>query len=450
MALGLGSRPEREDVSALAGVNLWGRAIGAVSLDEGAPAAVFQYEPAFVPSGIQVAPLTMPLRPQPYSFPELPSAAFKGLPGLLADSLPDKYGNALIDTWLAGQGREPGSASAIERLSYIGRRGMGALEFEPVKGPSATADEEIHIGALVELASRILSHREDFVASLREGREGDAMREILSVGMSAGGARAKAVIAWNPATREIRSGQVDAPPGFEHWLLKFDGVGNNKDKEELADPEGYGAVEFAYAKMAAAAGVDMPPCQLLTENGRRHFMVRRFDRPSRNDKLHMQSLAALAHYDLNQAGAYSYEQALMAIRRLGLPMADVERQVRRMAFNVIARNQDDHVKNIAFLMDRGGEWSLSPAFDVTYAYSAHGTWTAQHQMSINGKRDHFTIEDFERCAESVSMQRGRAAEIAAEVRDAVAEWPAHAAAVGVAAVEAERIASMHRLDLPRR
>jgi serine/threonine-protein kinase HipA len=433
-----------EDVS----VNLWGRTIGAASLEDGA--AVFQYEPTFVRSGIQVAPLTMPLRPAPYSFPELPLKAFQGLPGLLADSLPDKYGNALINTWLAGQGRRPESASAIERLCYIGRRGMGALEFEPVKGPRTSADEDIRLGALVELASQILSHREDFVASLREGHEEDGMRELLSVGMSAGGARAKAVIAWDPETRAIRSGQIDAPPGFEQWLLKFDGIDNNKDKEELADPQGYGAIEFAYAKMATAAGIDMPPSQLLPENGRQHFMVRRFDRPTRNDKLHMQSLAALAHYDLNQAGAHSYEQALMAIRRLGLPMADVERQVRRMVFNVIARNQDDHVKNIAFLMDRSGEWSLSPAFDMTYAYSESGTWTAQHQMSINGKRDGFVVADFERCAESVSMRRGRATEIAAEVREAVAEWPVYAAAAGVDEVDVERIAHTHRLALPRR
>lgn len=433
-----------------ASVHLWGQMIGAVSLEEGARAAVFQYEPAFARSGIQVAPLTMPLRSAPYAFPELPFNAFKGLPGLLADSLPDKYGNALINTWLAGQGREPESANAIERLCYIGRRGMGALEFEPVKSPRASADEEIHIGALVELASQILSHREDFVASLRKGNEEDGMREILSVGMSAGGARAKAVIAWNQETRSIRSGQVDAPPGFEHWLLKFDGVDNNKDKEALADPEGYGSIEFAYAKMATAAGIEMPPCRLLSENGRRHFMVRRFDRPTRKAKLHMQSLAALAHYDLNQAGAHSYEQALLAIRRLGLPIADLEQQFRRMVFNVIARNQDDHVKNIAFLMDQAGDWRLSPAFDVTYAYSESGIWTAQHQMSINGKRYGFSIEDFERCAESVSLRRGLATEVAAEIGEVVAEWPAFAATAEVEEEEIERIGRTHRLDLPRR
>lgn len=437
-------------MSEYATVRLWGRTIGAVSLEEGARAAVFQYDPEFAGSGIQVSPLTMPLRPEPYSFPELSFdsyGAFKGLPGLLADSLPDKYGNALIDTWLASQGRRPESADAIERLCYIGKRGMGALEYEPAKGPRADAAEEIQIGALVDLASEILAHREDFLASLREGNEEEGMREILSIGTSAGGARAKAVIAWNPETREVRSGQVEAPPGFEHWLLKFDGVENNKDREELGDPQGYGAIEFAYAQMAAAAGVDMPPSRLLAENGRRHFMVRRFDRPTRKTKLHMQSLGALAHYDLNQAGAHSYEQAMMAIRRLGMGMAEIEQQFRRMTFNVVARNQDDHVKNIAFLMNRGGEWSLSPAFDVTYAYRPGGTWTDQHQMSVNGKRDGFAREDFVSCAEAVSMKRGRALEILAEVTEAVAGWPGYAAEAEVEERQAAAVERNLRLDL---
>lgn len=449
MALGAGfGRPMSEEAS----VRLWGRMIGAVLLEEGERTAIFQYEPAFVRGGIEVAPLKMPSRTAPYAFPELSFEsfeAFKGLPGLLADSLPDNYGNALIDTWLAGQGRKPQSATAIERLCYIGRRGMGALEFEPARGPEATVDEDIRIDALVALASRILTRREDFVASLREGEEEDGMRQILSVGTSAGGARAKAVVAWNRETNAIRSGQVDAPPGFEHWLLKFDGVAGNRDKEGLADPEGYGATEYAYAKMAGAAGIEMPPCELLPENGRRHFMVRRFDRPTRNTKLHMQSLAALAHYDLNQDGAHSYEQALIAIRELGLGMAALEEQFRRMTFNVLARNQDDHVKNIAFLMDQDGNWSLSPAFDLTYAYKPRAGRTARHQMTINGKRDGFTREDFERCAAAVSMRRGRAGQILDEVREAVARWPTFAAEAEVEEARAESIAGTHRLDLPR-
>ena len=434
-------------MSSEAEVILWGQLIGAVLLEPGEETAVFQYTPRFTTSGIQVSPLTMPLRSEPYSFPELPYKAFKGLPGLLANSLPDRYGNALIDAWLARQGREPQSANAIERLCYIGKRGGGALEFAPVEGPEPTADEEIQIGELVELASRILAERDDFATTLAPGNEEDGLLEILSVGMSAGGARAKAVIAWNPDTGQVRSGQVDAPPGFEHWLLKFDGIKTNRDKERFADPKGYGVIEYAYSLMATAAGVEMSQCRLFPENGRRHFMTRRFDRLTDNTKLHMQSLAALQHYDFNDSRAYSYEQALMTIRKLGLSMEVVEQQFRRMAFNLIARNQDDHVKNIAFLMDRAGNWSLSPAFDVTYNYKADGEWTAGHQMSVNGKRDSFVLDDLLQCADTVSMQRARARTIVEEVTAAVSDWPAYAGKASIPAEDIGRISRTHRLEL---
>ena len=428
-------------------VLLWGRAIGAVSLEPGEQTAVFQYAPEFAASGIQVSPLAMPLRPEPYSFPELSYRSFRGLPGMLADSLPDRYGNALINTWLARKGRKPESANAVERLCYMGQRGSGALEFSPVKGPKPSLDEDIQVGELVELASRILAERDGFETSLAPGNEEAGLLEILSVGMSAGGARAKAMIAWNPATNEVRSGQVAADPGFEHWLLKFDGVKANRDKERFNDPEGYGAVEFAYSCMAATAGIEMAPCRLFEENGRRHFMTRRFDRPTGNTKLHMQSLGALRHFDFNEAGAYSYEQALMTIRELGLPMAVVEQQFRRTAFNVIARNQDDHVKNIAFLMNRAGEWSLSPAFDVTYNYRSDGEWTARHQMSLNDKRDGFVTDDLLQCAEVVSMQRNRALSIVDEVAAAVAGWPEYASEARVPDHMTTAIGDALRLEL---
>lgn len=434
-------------MSGEARVVLWGEQIGAVLLEPGEETAVFQYAPAFAASGIQLSPLTMPLRSEPYSFPELPYKSFKGLPGLLADSLPDKYGNALIDAWLARRGREPQSANAIERLCYMGERGTGALEFGPVEGPEPSPDEEIQVGELVELASKILAERDDFATTLASGNEEDGLLEILSVGMSAGGARAKAAIAWNPETNEVRSGQVDAPPGFEHWLLKFDGVKNNRDKERFADPEGYGAIEYAYSLMAVVAGIEMSPCRLFAENGRRHFMTRRFDRPTGSAKLHMQSLAALQHYDFNDSRAYSYEQVLMTIRKLGLSMEVVEQQFRRMAFNLIARNQDDHVKNIAFLMDRGGDWSLSPAFDVTYNYKADGEWTARHQMSVNGKRDGFVLDDLLQCANTVSMQRTRALAIVEDVAAAVADWPSYAGSAAVPDPKVSEIGESLRLDL---
>jgi serine/threonine-protein kinase HipA len=438
-------------VSTTASVRLWGTQIGAVSLEDGRTVATFEYDPEFLASGIQVSPISMALRREPYSFPGLNLRSFHGLPGLLADSLPDRFGNALIDVWLASQGRLPEQFNAVERLCYTSTRGMGALEFRPAGGPRPSPRRDIEIGALVALASEVLANREDFKTSLARGAHEQALMDILSVGTSAGGARAKAVIAYDERTGEVRSGQVEAAPGFAHWLLKFDGVSGNKDKE-LDDPKGFGAIEFAYSLMAAQAGVAMTECRLLEENGRRHFMTRRFDRvegPRGVDKLHMQSLGAIAHYDFNTAGANSYEQALGAMRRLGLTRAEVEQQFRRMVFNVVARNQDDHVKNIAFLMDRGGRWTLSPAFDVTYAYAPGGEWTSRHQMSINGKRDGLSLEDVRSCARTASLSWSRGAQIVDEVRGAVAQWASIAASVHVDEQDSARIARAHRLDLPR-
>ena len=307
---------------------------------------------------------------------------------------------------------------------------MGALEFAPAIGPSAKQSTHIEVSQLVELASDILTHRNNLQTTFAvEGSE-DALKDILRVGTSAGGARAKAVIAWNPKTNEVRSGQVKAGKGFEYWLLKFDGVTGNKDKE-LEDPKGYGVIEYACYLMALECGIDMNECRLFKENGRSHFMTRRFDRLATGEKLHMQSLSALAHYDFNMAGAYSYEQAFFVMRQVQLPMQAIEQQFRRMAFNIVARNQDDHVKNIAFLMNKSGEWSLSPAFDMTYSFNPAGAWTASHQMTMNGKRDHFTLEDFNACAKTASMKRGRAAKIVAEVQATVSQWKAFAQQAGV-------------------
>lgn len=433
-------------MSTVSEVRLWGRTIGAVSLEDGAEVASFEYDSAFVRSGIEIAPLTMPLARKVYSFSALGRDAFHGLPGLLADSLPDKFGNALINTWLATQGRSPNSFHAVERLCYTGTRGMGALEYAPVIGPMARKATHIEIDKLVELASEVLIHRNNLQASFDDnGSREDALKDILHVGTSAGGARAKAVIAWNPKTNEVRSGQVKADPGFEHWLIKFDGVSGNKDKE-LEDPKGYGVIEHAYYRMADDAHISMNECRLLEENGRRHFMTRRFDRQDDGGKKHMQSLGAMAHFDYNLPGAHSYEQALLVIRQLGLPMTTIEEQFRRMAFNIIARNQDDHVKNIAFLMDKTGKWSLAPAFDMTYSFQLTGKWTSNHQMSLNGKRDNFTREDFRTCAEAVSMKRGRADEILAEVRRVVSRWREYAEEDRVDVNWREKIANTLRLD----
>jgi len=432
-------------MSTEAWVKLWGRNIGAVVLGDGQATAAFEYDPAFASSGIEVSPLRMPLSNRVYSFPELPRPTFHGLPGLLADSLPDRFGNALIDAWLASQGRTPDSFNAIERLCYIGRRGMGALEFSPVTGPRARKASNIRIDKLVELASEILTQRNGFRVSFADKRKQRALADILRVGTSAGGARAKAVIAWNPGTDEVRSGQVDAGPGFEYWLLKFDGVRGNRDKE-LEDPTGYGAIEYACYQMARDCGIEMSECRLLEESGRRHFMTKRFDRTIDGQKIHMQSLCALAHFDFNLPGAYSYEQALMTIRHLGLPKTAVDQLYRRMVFNVVIRNQDDHVKNIAFLMDKKGQWRLSPAFDMTYSYNPSGRWTATHQMTLNGKREDFTLEDFKRCAHVALLKRGQEKAILSEVLDVVSQWPRYAQDAGIPKATREKIHKALRLD----
>jgi len=430
----------------VAAVELWGTRIGAVALTGSTGIASFQYEPAFLASGIQLSPLRMPLADRIYSFADLSPRTFRGLPGLLVDSLPDRFGNNLINAWLARQGRPADSLDAVERLCYTGRRGMGALEFAPAQGPTDEGSGAIQLSELVALASDILSRQQSWATALQTPDREEALQTILRVGTSAGGARAKALVAWNPNTEEVRSGQLDAPPGFSHWLLKFDGVSGNKDKE-LEDPQGYGLIEYAYSQMALAAGITMSECRLLEENNRRHFMTRRFDRDHNGRKLHMQSLGALAHFDYNEPGSYSYEQAFLVMRQLDLSMQEVEQQFRRMVFNLAARNQDDHVKNIAFLMDRTGHWALSPAFDVTWSFNPSGAWTASHQMSVNGKRDQFTRSDLLAAGRSAQLKRGRAEAIAEEVLISVRDWPRFAADAGVPEEHARDIQASHRLKL---
>ena len=433
----------------IAEVRLWGRTIGAAAWDDRHDYATFQYTPEFARSGIEIAPISVPLSPRVYAFPELPRPSFHGLPGLLADSLPDTFGNALIDAWLATEGRTPESFIPVERLCYIGARGMGALEFQPALGSQPAASSRIAVDALVRLASDILRHRRTMAASFTGAARKKALADILRVGTSAGGARAKAVVVWNAATNEVRTGQAEADPGFEHWLLKFDGVTGNRDKE-LDDPRGYGVIEYAYSQMARRAGVEMSECRLLEEHGRQHFMTRRFDRPSGRQKLHMQSLAALGHVDYNQAGAHAYEQAFLVIRQLGLGAAAAEQMFRRTLFNIVARNQDDHVKNIAFLMDKSGRWMLAPAFDVTYSYNPSGAWTSTHQMTLNGKRDGFTMADVRAGGKAAGLKPRQVTAVLDEVRGAVSRWPRIAAAAGVPRAVAAKIGRAHRLTIPAR
>jgi serine/threonine-protein kinase HipA len=431
----------------VAAVTLWGARIAAVSIEPGTPYATFQYDPLFARSGIEIAPVQMPLRVQPYRLPGLPYDAFSGLPGLLADSLPDRWGTALVNAWLASQGRSESSFDVVQRLCYVGTRGVGALEFQPASEPAVSVGADLQVDELVRLAGEVLAERAAFITELSENPDEEAMKAILAVGSSAGGARPKAFIAYNDTTGQVRSGQVEVAEGFRHWLLKFDGVSGSGD-HGLSDPRGWGAVEYAYWKMATAAGIEMTECRLLEENGRRHFMTRRFDRPADGGKLHMQTVGALEHASYNEPGTYSYDQLMLLIRRLGLGTPVAEQQFRRMVFNVVARNQDDHVKNIAFLMDREGSWSLAPAYDVVWAWRPGNLWLDSHQMSISGKRDGFSVADLRAVAAVAGLRRGRAQAILAEVSDVVAGWREVAREVGVDEQMVEPIGRSHRLSLP--
>ncbi len=424
---------------------LWGEQIGAVSWLADRGYGVFEYVPDFLRRGLELSPVHMSLQQARqgeglFYFPALNRDTFLGLPGLLADALPDKFGNQIIDAWLARQGRSGMGFSPVERLCYTGQRGMGALTFRPLMNKGLDKSVPVEIAELVSLAQQVMSQREALAVSLGEdeGQNSEAILDILRVGTSAGGARPKAVIAMDQAGQVI-SGQGEVPEGFDYWLLKFDGVSDS----ELGEPQGYGRIEYAYALMARQAGITMSECRLMEENGRAHFMTRRFDRVA-GKRLHMQSLCGLAHFDFNQAGAYSYEQAFAVMRQMRLSKADAVKLYRRIIFNVLARNQDDHTKNIAFLMDETGAWSLSPAYDMTYAHNPGGVWTNQHQMSLNGKRDHFTLDDIQQLGASISLSSTKMKSIIEQVSDAIARWPEFATQAGVKLQAIKQIAQHHR------
>lgn len=425
-------------------VKLWGRTIGAVTWDQSRLLGVFQYAPDFSKSGIQLSPIMMPLSDTIYEFPSISKETFKGLPGLLADSLPDKFGNTLINTWLLTQGRSVADFNPVERLCYVGSRGMGALEFEPAITQPQSSSKKIEVESLIRLSNLILNQRDELKGFFTNDNDQKALEDILRVGTSAGGARAKAILAWNPTTDEFRSGQLPAKSGFEQWILKFDGIANNKDKE-LADPQGYGKIEYAYYLMARDCGINMMPCRLYHEGGRSHFMTKRFDRTDEGKKLHMQSLCALAHVDFNEPASYSYEETVIMMKKMGLPRIEIEEQILRAIFNVIARNQDDHVKNIAFLMTPDGRWSLSPAFDISYAYDPQGYWTSQHQMVLNYKRDNFTLEDLITFASLGGVKRERAKELIERIIGTVERWGEFAHKAQIDETTVTKIGNAHRL-----
>ncbi len=404
---------------ATAFINIWNKRVGAIAWDLDTELASIEFESSFLTNKWDLSPLKIPIADaakRVFSFPELRgTTTFKGLPGLLADVLPDKYGNSLINAWLSRNGRPTDSMNPVELLCFIGKRGMGALEFEPIVPKTNNGATKIELDSLINIAQEILSGRQDFNTNL-SGDEAKALSDILKIGSSAGGARAKAVIAFNPDTKEIRSGQADAPKGFSHWLLKFDGVTD----QQLGTSSGYGRVEMAYHLMAKEAEIEMTECRLLEEKSRAHFMTRRFDREHGKGKLHIQSFCAMAHYDFNDVTGYSYEQLFETMRSMLLPYTDAEQLYRRMVFNVMARNCDDHTKNFAFIMDKSGTWKLAPAFDICHSYRPGSTWVSQHSLSINGKRQNITRDDLLSVAKKMNVKKAEA--IINQVKNVVSRW----------------------------
>ena len=411
-------------------VHIWGTRVGAVALDPRLGFYAFEYDPAFVATGIELAPFTMPLAQarEPFVFPALPELTYHRLPAMLADALPDAFGNALIDAWMSTHGVEPAAITPLDRLAYMGKRALGALEFKPARGPTKSSSTAIELSSLVESARLAVSGNVGPAAHASH-----ALQQIIRVGTSAGGARAKAVIAWNPRTQEIRAGQFDVADGFEHWILKFDGLRAN---QELGDPVGYGRIEYAYHLMAREAGLTLPDARLLEEHGRAHFMTKRFDRVG-NAKVHVQTLCAMAQLDYNQKATHDANQLLQTLNRLGARYEEKEEAFRRVAFNVMAANCDDHTKNTSFLLRQGGRWELAPAYDVTHAHNPKGEWTSQHLMGVNGKFTGITRADLLALADRFGI--GTAPKVLDAVGKAVTAWPEFGRQAGVEGGKIESI-----------
>ncbi|WP_310993749.1 type II toxin-antitoxin system HipA family toxin [Aequorivita marina] len=413
-------------------IKIWGETVGAVAWDESQQLGTFEYAPKFTPLNWQLAPLKMPVSQNRtiFSFPELRLQrnsefnTFKGLPGLLADVLPDKYGNQLIDIWLAQQGRSSEGMNPVEMLCFIGTRGMGALEFEPTQLNNSKKTFKVEIQSLVDIAQKMISEREDFKTNIQRNDE-QAIKEIITIGTSAGGARPKAVIAFNEETGEVKSGQTSAPKGFEHWLIKLDGVSD----VQVGETKGYGRIEMAYYLMAKECGIDMMESRLLEENGRAHFMTKRFDREGSTTKHHIQTWCAMKHFDFNEVTSFSYEQLFQTMRELRLSYPQATELFRRMVFNVIARNCDDHTKNFAFRLKQGMDWELAPAYDICHAYRPDSVWVSQHALSINGKRKEITKQDLLTVAKAMNIKK--AAEIIDDINAVVNRWDEFAKRVKV-------------------
>ena len=434
----------------LAEVWLWDKMVGALAWAPENASATFEYTPEWIKTGVQIAPLHMPATldgASIYHFPQLNRDTYKCLPACFADTLPDDFGNAVINAWLARNGRDPLSFNPLERLLYSGTRGMGALEYRPALRQPQSASGTLELESLIHLAQQVLDQRAGMSNQLHHAGNDD-LTAILQVGTSAGGARAKALIAINKDRSEIRSGQVDAPEGFEHYLLKFDGIvehGNNR--ETFGDPQGFGRMEYAYYLMAKDAGIAMTHSELLLEGERAHFLTQRFDRIG-NRKLHYQSLCAMDHADFKMPGYYSYEQLFAVARQLRLTRAEATEIYRRMVFNIIARNHDDHSKNFGFILaGPRAQWQLAPAFDVAYSYKPGSPWVNAHQLSLNGKRDDFTRADLLSAAKLISNFTQEAKIIIQQIHETISQWESYAKSARVPPYLTREIQANLRLKL---
>ena len=401
-------------------VKLWDTVIGYVEIGKTEQYARFEFDPDFVESGIELAPIHMPARKgHIYQFKELDPRSFHGLPGLIADSLPDKFGNKLINFWLTQKGKKSKDFNAVDRLCYISTRGMGALEFEPSNQEAEAIDKRVEVQELVELASMAFADNEKLNTKCTTGNIKSSLLNILNVCTSAGGTRAKAVIAYNPKTKTVRSGQLKLPKGFEHWLIKLDGV-TGSGNWDVADPMGYGLLEYSYYLKAKECGITMMESKILRENGRNHLMTKRFDRDGKGGKKFTQTFAAVAHFDYYECGAYSYEQLFMTMRKLNMPQSAIEEQFRRVVFNLVGCNQDDHVKNFSFMMGREGNWDIAPAYDLCHAEGSD--FTRFHQLSINGKLSNFTLKDLKHLAQYARLPRNREKIVLEQTVNAFSKW----------------------------
>lgn len=422
-------------------VKIWDKLAGAIAYSPQTGLCSFEYDADFISYGWDLSPLKMPLSQaqRVFSFPELGSKmgsetdTFKGMPGLLADVLPDRFGSQLIYQWLTLNNRPVTSLNPVEMLCFIGQRGMGALEFEPAQPKDQSQAFDVELNSLVSITQKLMQERSDFQTQLNSD-EYQSLTHILKIGTSAGGARPKAVIAYNPKTNQVKSGQLKAPKGFEQWLIKLDGV----SEVQLGESYGYGRVEMAYYLMAKDAGIQMTECKLLEENNRAHFMTKRFDRGPQNTKHHIQTFCAIKHFDFNDINSFSYEQLFQTMRELRLTYREAEQMFRRMVFNVLARNCDDHTKNFSFMLTQNGQWQLAPAYDICYAYKPNSMWVSRHCLSINGKREHFQLDDLLAIGHSIRCKS--ASEIIQEINKVVSQWKTYAQACKVSNTLTQTIA----------